>query len=84
MNKLKIDTPADDPDGSSPNYSADYRLSSLEAGSVGIRLRCELGENVVFTAAYERYAMNGTGSDTAPSDSYPSANMITLGLHLNF
>ncbi|RYD17046.1 MAG: DUF3570 domain-containing protein, partial [Verrucomicrobiaceae bacterium] len=31
LNKLKIDTPADDPDGSSPNYSADYRLSSLEA-----------------------------------------------------
>lgn len=84
LDRLKLATPADDPDGSGPNYSADYRLSSFEAGSAGIRLRCELGGNVVHTAAFERYVMNGTGSDVAPPDSYPSANMVTVGLHLNF
>lgn len=84
LNKVNVDTPADDPDGSGPNYSADYRLSSLDTNSIGVRLLGKFSENFSISATYERYTMKGVGEDTAPSASYPSANMVTLGLNVKF
>jgi hypothetical protein len=84
LNNVNVATPMDDPDGSGPNYSADYRLSSFDASSVGLRLRGELSDNISLTATYERYTMKGVGDDTSPGSSYPSANMFTVGLNVKF
>jgi hypothetical protein len=35
-------------------------------------------------AAYERYMMDGSGSDSAPDLAYPSANIWTVGLNFDF
>jgi hypothetical protein len=84
LNHLNLIKPADDPNGSGPNYSADYRLSSFDASSIGLRLLGKVSENLSLTATYERYSMKGSGEDVAPSGSYPSANMLTVGLNLKF
>jgi hypothetical protein len=84
LNQVNVATPADDPDGSGPNYSADYRLSSFDTNSIGVRILGKLSENLTLSATYERYTMKGVGEDTSPSGSYPSANMLTVGLHLQF
>jgi len=86
LDGLPIGTPAKNPGGSGINYSADYRLSSLESMSGGLRLRYEFNDHISATAAYERYIMNGTGSatDRAPDSSYPSANIWTVGISAQF
>ncbi len=84
LNNVDVVTPADDPDGTGPNYSADYRLSSLDSNSIGIRVLGKISENLSLSATYERYTMKGVGEDTAPGASYPSANMLTVGLNLKF
>ncbi len=84
LNQVAVATPADDPNGSGPNYSADYRLSSFDTNSIGLRLLAKVSENLTLSATYERYTMKGVGEDTAPSGSYPSANMLTVGLKLKF
>jgi hypothetical protein len=82
---VNIGIPSNDPDGSGPHYSSDYRLSSLEAQSVGMRLRCELTDHLTATAVYERYVMKGVGNaDTSPSDAYPTANIFTIGASITF
>ncbi len=84
LNELNIGTPAAAPNGSGPNYSADYRLSSFDAASLGLRLRHEFADHFTATACYERYVMTGTGSDSAPSQAYPEANIWTVGLSARF
>ena len=84
LNDLPITTPSRDPTGSGPNYSADYRLSSFDAHSFGLRLRYQPSENFTLSAAYERYLMNGADDDSAPSGAYPDANIFTIGARLNF
>ncbi len=84
LDGLPIGTPSYDPNGSGPNYSADYRLSSLDAMSLGLRLRYQITDNVSASASYERYTMNGVGSDSSPSQSYPDANIWTFGLSAQF
>ncbi len=84
LNDLPITTPSSDPTGSGPNYSADYRLSSFDAHSFGLRLRYQASESFTLSAAYERYLMNGTGGDSAPSGAYPDANIFTIGARLKF
>jgi len=78
--------PVYDTNGSSPNYSSDYRLSSLNAISVGLRLRYQFNDTFSTTASYERYAMSGSGSasDQSPSQSYPSASIWTFGVSAAF
>ena len=58
---MDIDTPADEPNGSGPNYSADYRLSSLQATSIGLKINYKVNENFSLSGAYEHYAMEGVG-----------------------
>jgi Protein of unknown function (DUF3570) len=79
-------TPSADPDGSGTNYSADYRLSSLDAASAGIRLRCQIGPVITASASYERYVMKGTGSSSAqaPTQAYSKADIWTFGLSAAF
>ena len=77
-------TPPDHPDGSGPNYSADYRLSALEALSLGMRLSYTINTHFSLNASYERYSMNGVGGNQAPSSSYPSANIWSLSAFAKF
>jgi hypothetical protein len=83
---LPIETPPNDPDGSGPNYSSDYRLSNFNAVSGGLRLRYKFNDTFAATAAYERYEMSGNGGAdrTAPGQSYIDANMWTFGLTADF
>lgn len=79
-------TPSADPDGGGRNYSADYRLSSFNAVSGGLRLRYLINDHFSASAAYERYVMNGTGSSANQSSgfAYPSADIWTFGMSAEF
>ncbi|MDE0836988.1 MAG: DUF3570 domain-containing protein [Akkermansiaceae bacterium] len=83
---LAIGTPPANPDGNGLNYSADYRLSSFDALSGGLRLRYRFNDYFSASATYERYVMSGTGSTSnqAPGPAYPSANIWTFGLAAEF
>ncbi len=76
--------PASFPNGSGPNYSADYRLSSMSTLSLGLKTRFQLSENFALSAAYEFYDMRGTGSNQAPAAAYPTASIWTFGLTVQF
>ncbi len=84
LNNVDVDEPAADPDGSGPHYSADYRLSALDALSLGLRVRGKFSDNLSVTATYERYSMQGTGGNAAPSGAYPEANILTVGMNIKF
>jgi len=83
---LPITTPSSNPDGSGINYSADYRLSSFNALSGGVRLRYQFNDIFSATTSYERYVMSGSGSakDRSPEQSYASANIWTIGISAEF
>lgn len=78
--------PADpnNPDGSAPNYSSDYRLSELSALSLGLRVRYQFNERFGAFAAYERYVMTPESSVRAPTITYPEADVWTFGLTASF
>jgi hypothetical protein len=84
LDQVPITDPPDYPTGSGPNYSADYRLSSLDALSLGLRMRYQISGTIAATAAYERYQMTGVGSDQAPAAAYMTANIYTLGFTAEF
>lgn len=84
LNQLNIDTPAYEPNGSSPNYSADYRLSSLHATSIGLKINYKVNGNLSVSGAYEHYAMEGVGTDSAPSQAYPTANTFSITAQIKF
>ena len=85
LDDVPVETPSDDPDGSAPNYSADYRLSNFDAVSGGLKLRWRINETLSASAAYERYEMSGNGgADSSPSQSYVDADMWTFGLTAQF
>ncbi|MCW1925349.1 DUF3570 domain-containing protein [Luteolibacter arcticus] len=74
------------PDGSGPNYSADYRLSSFDSISGGLRLNYQFNDHFGLSAAYERYVMGGTGgpSERSPDQAYADADIWTFGIHAAF
>lgn len=86
LDGLNVGTPSSDPDGSGVNYSADYRLSSLNTISGGLRLNYKINDHFGLSAAYERYVMEGTGSTSSQSEdqAYPSADIWTFGLNAEF
>ena len=84
LNELNIDSPADEPNGDGPNYSADYRLSSLQATSIGLKIFYQLNDKLSISGAYEHYTMKGVGIDTAPSEAYPTANTLSISAQLKF
>jgi hypothetical protein len=66
------------PSGSVPYYSADYRLSRLEAHTAGLKLVWIASERMTFDVAYERYTMRGQDQITQ-RDAYPKADIVTIG-----
>ena len=86
LDNVAVSTPSADPNGNGPNYSADYRLSSFDALSGGVRLRYQFNETITASAAYERYVMSGSGSSSshAPDQAYPHADLWTVGLSATF
>ena len=86
LDGLNVGTPSHAPDGSGVNYSADYRLSSLNAISGGLRMNYQINDHFGLSAAYERYVMEGTGSSSSQSEgqAYPSADIWTFGLNAEF
>jgi hypothetical protein len=84
LNEVNIGTPQQFPTGSGPNYSADYRLSSLATLSLGVKARWRFSENMALSLAYENYDMTGVGGDQAPAEAYVTAAMWTFGLNLTF
>ena len=70
--------------GRGPHYSADYRLSSLQTASLGVKLRLRLGEHCSLSAASEDYRMQGRGSRQAPAEAYPRARLVTVGVSFQF
>lgn len=84
LNEAGITAPQRFPDGSGPNYAADYRLSSMAAMSLGVKTRFRLTENLNLSLTYEHYDMSGIGSKQAPAAAYPTANMWTFGMNFTF
>ncbi|HEY1764481.1 MAG TPA: DUF3570 domain-containing protein [Opitutaceae bacterium] len=71
------------PDPNGTNYSSDYRLSSLETTTYGIRVSWKPVERLEFTAAYDRYRMHGRDGVT-PQSAYPVANILSAGAKLSW
>lgn len=85
LDGVKINSPdISHPNGSGANYSADYRLSSLDTLSLGLKLRYQITDSFAANVSYERYSMSGNGSDSAPSQAYPEANMFGFCLGAKF
>jgi hypothetical protein len=84
LDGVPVGTPSAFPDGSGQNYSADYRLSAMDAVSVGVKARVNLKEGVALTAAYEHYDMSGAGARSAPAAAYPTADIWTFGVVIEF
>jgi Protein of unknown function (DUF3570) len=85
LNGLSIANP-NTPNPRGTLYSADYRLSSFNAVSGGLRVRYQFNDTFSANAAYERYVMTGSGSssDQSSSQSYISADIYTMGISAQF
>lgn len=59
-------------------YSADYRLSELEAWTFGVGVQIRIADHFTIDGAYKRYQMHGLDGVT-PQAAYPSANVFTIG-----
>ena len=64
-------------------YSADYRLSALQAFGYGLKFIWTPNDKVSFDLAVDRYEQKGKDSATPP-DAYPQANVITAGVRIWF
>lgn len=64
-------------------YSADYRLSNCASLSYGMKVVWTPKERFSADIGYERYEMWGRDGITS-DQAYPSANIVTLGLHFYF
>lgn len=84
LDEVSIANPAEYPNGRGPNYSSDYRLSSMQTLSLGLKLRFRISDNCFLWGAYERYEMSGWGSHQAPAEAYPSADIWTVGCTIQF
>jgi hypothetical protein len=59
-------------------YSADYRLSELQAFTYGIGAQVRIVDHFSINLEYKRYEMQGLDGVT-PASAYPSANVFTIG-----
>lgn len=64
------------PDG--PHYSSDYRLSSLQTYTYGLKVVWNVTDALHLDAAYERYDMRGSDGVT-PQSAYCQADIVTVG-----
>lgn len=84
LDEVNVGEPEEYPMGRGPHYSADYRLSSMQTLSLGLKARYRLSENIALSATYEHYDMSGRGSRQAPAAAYPTATMLTFGVSFQF
>ena len=70
--------PTPQPNGTGPHYSSDYRLSKLQATTLGLKLTYFAKENLSIDLSLDRYEMKGMDNQT-DQRVYPSANVITVG-----
>jgi hypothetical protein len=75
--------PINDPDLVPSFYSADYRLSRLQAITLGLEANIKLREHFDLHLGYQRYWMHGLDHETDQS-TYPKANIFTIGLTYAF
>ena len=59
-------------------FSADYRLSELNAFTYGISAQVKLKDHVTLDLGFKRYEMHGLDGIT-PKSAYPIANVFTIG-----
>ena len=71
------------PNGNGPAYSSDYRLSSFDAVTCGIKATLKVQQHVQLELAYDRYAMRGRDGAT-PQSAYPLANIYTAGARITW
>jgi len=72
-----------DPEHVPSNYSSDYRLSSLETITAGLKANFHLNAKCDLWLGYQRYWMRGLDGKTLQS-AYPDANIFTVGLNYAF
>ena len=70
-------------DGTGEFYSSDYRLSSFEAFTVGIKASYEFTESFSVDLQLERYETSGLSSGT-PDILFPKANVFSIGANWTF
>jgi hypothetical protein len=64
-----------------PSYnSSDYRLSNFYSTDYGLQATVLINDHLRVTAGYHRYEMNGL--DKTTSDTYPQANVYSVGLSI--
>ena len=66
-----------------PFYSSDYRLSSMQTFTYGLKAIWNITDAWHADVAFERYDMRGTDRVT-PQSAYPRANIITAGLKFSW
>jgi hypothetical protein len=70
-------------DGKPPYFSSDYRLAGLRSLTYGVALDYQPLSWLRLGVKLERYEMEGTSRD-APSVMFPSANVISVGVHATY
>lgn len=76
-------TPNDNRTGRAPYFSSDYRLSSFDAHTFGLKFIYRPNDWLTMDLGYERYEMNGNDRKT-PSEAYPTANILNVGISATF
>jgi hypothetical protein len=71
------------PNGNGPAYSSDYRLSSLDAVTCGVKATLKIRQHFQLELAYDRYAMRGRDGVT-PQSAYPAANIYMAGARITW
>ncbi|NBQ03155.1 MAG: DUF3570 domain-containing protein, partial [Opitutae bacterium] len=64
-------------------YSADYRLSSFDSQSLGLKISYSLKDDLLVDVGYDRYFTDGKDGLT-DKRVYPNANIFTLGLQWEY
>ena len=67
------------PMGMAPYYTSDFRLSSEDDCTYGLKATVQVGDRLQLVAAYERFAMYGRDGVT-PASAYPRAGISTVGV----
>ena len=64
-------------------YSADYRLAAFRSFTYGLGITVKIHRHVRFDVAFKRYTMHRLNVAT-PVESFPRANVGTVGLRVMF
>lgn len=76
-------TPVLQPNGNTPHYSADYRLSELRASTYGLKITYFHKSDLSFDLSLDRYLVSGRDGLT-DQRVYPDARILTLGMQWEF